>query len=259
MTATSAPARTRPRGAAVPHVRSVLPSGLRVVTQSMPGARSASVAIFVPVGSRHEDEAHAGLSHLLEHLVFKGTRDHPEPGALSQVVEGVGGSINASTDRELTVYSSKVPAEQLAVALHAVSELALHPVLRRADLSAEKPVIVDEIRMYVDSPSDHVFTLFDELLYGRHPLGREIAGTIGSVRRATHRGVVDHWRAAYRPGQVVLAVAGAIDHKHVAARRRRVAGGRPARERSAGSGVRRWRLPLRSPRRVVRSASRPGG
>jgi predicted Zn-dependent peptidase len=188
---------------------------LRVVTQNMPGARSASVAILVPVGSRHEDEAHAGLSHLLEHLVFKGTRNHPEAGALSQVVEGVGGSINASTDRELTVYSSKVPAERLATALHAVSELALHPMLRRRDLAAEKPVIVDEIRMYVDSPSDHVFTLFDELLYGRHPLGREIAGTIGSVRRATHRGVIDHWRAAYRPGRMVLSVAGAIDHEQV--------------------------------------------
>jgi predicted Zn-dependent peptidase len=212
---TVTPAPARPRGATAPHVRSVLPSGLRVVTQAMPGARSASVAIFVPVGSRHEDEAHAGLSHLLEHLVFKGTRDHPEAGALSQVVEGVGGSINASTDRELTVYSSKVPAERLGVALHAVSELALHPVLRARDLSAEKPVIVDEIRMYVDSPSDHVFTLFDELLYGRHPLGREIAGTIGAVRRATHRGVVDHWRAAYRPGRLVLAVAGAIDHEDV--------------------------------------------
>ena len=208
----------RPRAAgtpAVPHIRSVLPSGMRVVTQSMPGARSASVAILVPVGSRHEDEAHAGLSHLLEHLVFKGTVAHPEPGALSQVVEGVGGSINASTDRELTVFSSKVPAERLGVALHAVSELALHPVLRRRDLASEKPVIVDEIRMYVDSPSDHVFTLFDELLYGRHPLGREIAGTIGSVRRATHRGVVDHWRAGYRPGRMTLAVAGAIDHEQV--------------------------------------------
>ena len=235
----------------------MLPSGLRVVTQSMPGARSASVAIFVPVGSRHEDEAHAGLSHLLEHLVFKGTRDHPEPGALSQVVEGVGGSINASTDRELTVYSSKVPAEQLGVALHAVSELALHPVLRRTDLSAEKPVIVDEIRMYVDSPSDHVFTLFDELLYGRHPLGREIAGTIGSVRRATHRGVVDHWRAAYRPARVVLAVAGAIDHEQVL---------RPAAEwdaagpdpRTAGPpAVCPWRLRRRGPRRAGTLACLP--
>ena len=215
---TATPARTRPRAvaAAAPgHQRTVLDSGLRVVSQSMPGARSASVAIFVPVGSRHEDDEHAGLSHLLEHLVFKGTRGHPEAGSLSHVVEGVGGSINASTDRELTVFSSKVPAEHIDTALHAVSELALHPLLRRSDLGAEKPVIVDEIRMYVDSPSDHVFTLFDELLYGRHPLGREIAGTIGSVRRATHDGVVAHWRAAYRPGAMVLAVAGRIDHEQL--------------------------------------------
>ena len=216
MTARAVPAQARPV-AAPPHRRTVLSSGLRVVTQSMPGARSASVAIFVPVGSRHENEAQAGLSHLLEHLVFKGTREHPEPGALSQVVERVGGSVNASTDRELTVFSSKVPAEHTPVALHAVSELALHPLLRRRDLSAEKPVIVDEIRMYVDSPSDHIFTLFDELLYGRHPLGREIAGSIGSVRRATHAGVVGHWRAAYRPASMVLAVAGAIDHDEVVA------------------------------------------
>ena len=108
---TATPARARTRTAAAPaHRRSVLPSGLRVVTQAMPGSRSASVAIFVPVGSRHEDERNAGLSHLLEHLVFKGTRGYPEAGSLSQVVEGVGGNVNASTDRELTVYSAKVPA-----------------------------------------------------------------------------------------------------------------------------------------------------
>ena len=212
MSASPAPARLR---AAVQHQRTVQPSGLRVITQSLPGARSASVVLLVPIGSRHEDEAHAGLSHLLEHLVFKGTRAHPEAGSLSQLVEGIGGSVNASTDRELTVYSSKVPAEHLDVALTAVSELALHPLLRRRDLAAEKPIIVDEIRMYVDSPSDHVFTLFDELLYARHPLGREIAGTIGSVRRATHHGVVEHWRGAYQPSGIVLAVAGAIDHEDV--------------------------------------------
>jgi predicted Zn-dependent peptidase len=215
---TANPARARPRSVdASPHRRTVLPGGLRVVTQAMPGARSASVAIFVPVGSRHEDEAHAGLSHLLEHLVFKGTSSHPESGALSQLVEGIGGSVNASTDRELTVFSAKVPAERTDVALHAVSELALHPLLRARDLSAEKPVIVDEIRMYVDSPTDHVFTIFDELLFGKHPLGREIAGTTRAVRRATHAAVVGHWRAAYRPGAMVLAVAGAIEHDAVVA------------------------------------------
>ena len=202
--------RTRDR-----HERTVLASGLRVVTQTMPGARSASVALFVPVGSRHETGREAGLSHFLEHLVFKGTRGFPEAGALSQLVEGVGGNVNASTDRELTVFGAKVPAERADVALQAVSELALHPLLRARDVTTEKPVIVDEIRMYVDSPSDHVFTLFDALLYGSHPLGREIAGTIGSVRRASHAGIVGHWRAAYRPGRMVLAAAGALDHADV--------------------------------------------
>jgi len=212
VSASTAPARLRAVG---PHERTVQRSGLRVVTQAMPGARSASVVLLVPIGSRHEDDAHAGLSHFLEHLVFKGTQAHPDAGLLSQLVEGIGGSVNASTDRELTVYSAKVPAEHVGVALEAVSELALRPLLRRRDHTSEKPVIVDEIRMYVDSPSDHVFTLFDEMLYAGHPLGREIAGTIGSVRRATHRGVVEHWRASYRTSGMVLAVAGAIDHDEV--------------------------------------------
>lgn len=212
MTASAAPVRLR---AVVPHARTVQRSGLRVVTQALPGARSASVVLLVPVGSRHEDDAHAGLSHFLEHLVFKGTRAYPEAGLLSQLVEGIGGSVNASTDRELTVYSAKVPAEHVGVALEAVSELALRPLLRRRDHASEKPVIVDEIRMYVDSPSDHVFTIFDEMLYAGHPLGREIAGTIGSVRRASHHAVVDHWRSSYRTRGMVLAVAGAIDHDEV--------------------------------------------
>ncbi|MEO7296395.1 MAG: pitrilysin family protein [Candidatus Limnocylindria bacterium] len=212
MTASAARAPLR---AVIPYERTVADTGLRIVTQALPAARSASVVLLVPVGSRHEDDAHAGLSHLLEHLVFKGTRAHPEAGSLSQRVEGIGGSVNASTDRELTVYSAKVPAEHVDVALEAVSELALRPLLRQRDLTAEKPIIVDEIRMYVDSPSDHVFTLFDEMLYAGHPLGREIAGTIGGVRRATHRAVVQHWQASYRPKGMVLAVAGAIDHDEV--------------------------------------------
>ncbi|HEX5397308.1 MAG TPA: pitrilysin family protein [Candidatus Limnocylindria bacterium] len=165
--------------------RTVLPNGMRVLTQTMPAARSVSVALFVGVGSRHENDAQAGLSHLLEHLVFKGTRAYPDPGGLSEAIEGSGGSVNASTDRELTVYSSRVPRSEAARGLEVVAELALRPLLRRSDLVAEKPVIVDEIRMYVDSPGDHVFTLFDELLFGDHPLGREIAGTPRSVRRAS--------------------------------------------------------------------------
>lgn len=205
----------RARARTIPYQRSVLGNGLRVVTQPMPTARSVSVGLFVGVGSRREDEAHAGLSHLLEHLVFKGTRRYPEPGGLSEAVEGCGGSVNASTDRELTVYSARVPAEAAPRALEVVADLVLAPLLRHRDLVAEKPVIVDEIRMYVDSPGDHIFSLFDELLFGRHPLGREIAGTPRSVRRATHQRVAEHWERWYRPGNLVLAAAGAIRHDDV--------------------------------------------
>ena len=195
--------------------RTVLPNGMRVLTQTMPAARSVSVALFVGVGSRHENDAQAGLSHRLEHLVFKGTRAYPDPGGLSEAIEGSGGSVNASTDRELTVYSSRVPRAEAARGLEVVAELALRPLLRRSDLVAEKPVIVDEIRMYVDSPGDHVFTLFDELLFGDHPLGREIAGTPRSVRRASRPSAAAHWRRWYRPQHLVLAVAGAIEHDEV--------------------------------------------
>ncbi|HEX6139739.1 MAG TPA: pitrilysin family protein, partial [Candidatus Limnocylindria bacterium] len=196
----------RPRGA--PFERSVLPNGLRIVTQEMGHARSVAMGLFVGVGSRHEDGPDAGRSHLLEHLVFKGTRNHPDPGQLSEAVEGCGGAVNAATDRELTVYSSKVPAGALASGMEVISELVLWPLLRAADLRGEKPVIVDEIRMYEDSPGDHVYTLFDQLLFGEHPLGREIAGTPRTVRRATRDGLVAHWRRWYRPENMVLAAAG---------------------------------------------------
>jgi predicted Zn-dependent peptidase len=210
----AAAGRVRAR-AIVPHQRTVLPNGLRVVTQPMPTARSVAVGLFVGVGSRREDEAHAGLSHLLEHLVFKGTRRYPEAGGLSEAVEGCGGSVNAATDRELTIYTARVPAEAASRALEVVSDLVLAPLLRPRDLIGEKPVIVDEIRMYVDSPGDHVFSIFDELLFASHPLGREIAGTPRSVRRARHETVVEHWERWYRPPNLVLAAAGSIRHDEV--------------------------------------------
>ena len=208
-------AAPRRRAGAHPFERTVLPNGLRVVTSRMPSARSVAVGLFVGVGSRHEDVPHAGLSHLLEHLVFKGTRGYPDPGGLSEAVEGCGGAVNASTDRELTVYSSKVPGAAAERGLDVVAELVLRPLLRQQDLAAEKPIIVDEIRMYEDSPGDHVFTLFDQVLFGTHPLGREIAGTPRSVRRATRDGAVGHWRRWYQPRHLVLAVAGAVSHEAI--------------------------------------------
>ena len=204
-----------PATAPLPYERSVLPNGMKVITQTMPAARSVSVGLFVGVGSRQEESSRAGLSHLLEHLVFKGTVGHPDPGGLSEAIEGCGGSVNAATDRELTVYTARVPAEAADRALEVVGDLVLRPLLRHADLVAEKPVIVDEIRMYADSPGDHIFNLFDQLLFGTHALGREIAGTPRSVRRATHAAVLEHWERWYRPEHLVLSVAGRIEHEVV--------------------------------------------
>src|SRR4029078_8360312 len=125
-------ARPRRRSSALPIERSVLRNGLRVVTSRMPSARSVAVGLFVGVGSRHEDAPRARLSHFLEPLVFKGTGRYPEPGALSEAVEGCGGAVNASTDRELTVYSAKVPAAAMQRGLEVVSELVVCPLLRES-------------------------------------------------------------------------------------------------------------------------------
>ena len=210
--------RARPAAAgsaatrAEPFERTVLGNGLRVLSQEIPAARSVAAMLVVGVGSRHEDERHAGVSHLIEHLVFKGTRRYPDPGQLSEAIEAVGGSVNASTDREVTVMSAKVPRRDAGTALDVLGEMAFRPLLRGADLIAERPVIIDEIRMYEDSPTDRVFSLFDTLIFGRHPLGREIAGSPTTVRRTGLRAVVDHWTRWYQPEHMVLAAAGAISH-----------------------------------------------
>ena len=202
---------TRPTRS-VEYERSVLPNRLRVVSQHIQHARSVAATLLVGVGSRYEDDRHAGASHLIEHLVFKGTAAYPDPGALCEAVEAVGGSVNASTDREVTLLSAKIPKAHGRQALEALGEMAFRPLLRRGDLVAERPIVVDEIRMYEDSPGDHIFNLFDELLFGRHPLGREIAGSVSGVRRIAHTTLLEHWSRWYRPENMVLAAAGAIDH-----------------------------------------------
>jgi predicted Zn-dependent peptidase len=140
-----------------------------------------------------------------------------------------------------------VPRSRADRAFEVVSELVVHPLLRPADLVAEKPVVVDEIRAYVDSPSDHVFSLFDELLFAPHPLGREIAGTPRTVRRTTHAGVSRHWREWYTPEHMVLAVAGSIDHAAVR---------KAARAWFAAAGPRRVRT--RPRRDAAPTAAAPG-
>lgn len=191
--------------------RVALPNGVRVLVKDMPEARSASVAVYVGVGSRAESKVNAGTSHFLEHMVFKGTANRPSASEISQQIEGVGGSVNASTDKEATVFSSFVPARHYLLALDVVADMVRAPLLRETDVESERNVIVEEIRMYRDQAQDRVHTLIDELLYPNHPLGWEIAGPQPVVLGLTAPGLRAFMDSQYAPARIVVAIAGRID------------------------------------------------
>jgi predicted Zn-dependent peptidase len=192
------------------HQRATLPNGIRILVAEMPGTRSVSMALYVGVGSRVETKADAGTSHFLEHMVFKGTAKRPTAADISQEIESRGGVVNASTDKEVTVFWSRVPARHYLVALDVVADMLRAPMLRPSDVESERRVIVEELRMYRDQPQDRVHTLVDELLYPRHPLGWEVAGREQVVLAMTSEGLREFMRRGYAPERTVVALAGPI-------------------------------------------------
>ena len=162
--------------------RTALPSGPRVITSRLAGARSVSMAAYVLAGSRLETAADAGAAHFMEHITFKGTAAYPTTRAVSEAIEGIGGSFNAATDRESTVYWVRVPLREAARGMDVLGELIVRPKLRSEEIESERAVIVEEIRSYLDDPGEHVHSLFDLAMFGDSPLGREIAGSEESVR-----------------------------------------------------------------------------
>jgi predicted Zn-dependent peptidase len=195
--------------------RTTIPDGPRVITARLPGARSVAAAVYVLAGSRTETESDAGAAHFMEHLTFRGTATYPSSQAISEAVEGIGGTFNAATDRESTVYWAKVPRRELQLAVEVLSDLVVRPLLRDGDIAGERDIIVEEIRSYRDDPSDLVGTLFDLAVFGETPLGREIAGDEGSVRQLAAPILHDFWARAYRPANCVVALAGDLDHAGV--------------------------------------------
>jgi predicted Zn-dependent peptidase len=167
--------------------------------------------MYVGVGSRAETRANAGTSHFLEHMLFKGTAKRPSAAEISYAVEALGGTVNASTDREVTVFSSRVPARHYLVALDVIADMIRAPLLREEDIATEKSVVIEEIRMYRDQPQDRVHTLVDELLYPAHPLGWEIAGREPVVRAISADDLRAFMAAGYAPGRTVIALAGNLD------------------------------------------------
>jgi predicted Zn-dependent peptidase len=191
--------------------RSVLPGGLVVLTESMPGVRSASIGVWVRAGSVHETPADMGVSHLLEHMVFKGTRKRTAR-ELALVLERVGGSLDAYTTREHTSYQARVLDTDIDLALDVLGDLVLGPLLRESDLEMEREVVLEEIATVEDTPDDLVFDLHAELMWRGHPYGYSILGTRDTVESL---GVDDLRRvhaSRYVTGNMVVAAAGNVDH-----------------------------------------------
>ncbi|MGD0833577.1 MAG: pitrilysin family protein [Candidatus Dormibacteria bacterium] len=192
-----------------------LAGGVRLITAPMPERRSASVAFMFGVGSRHERPDNCGLSHFIEHIVFKGGRLFPTARAISEAIESVGGAINAATDKEATVFYAKVPAEHLPLAVSVLADMLFEPALDADEVTKERQVVIEELRMYLDNPQEHVSTLFDEVMYPGQPLGWDVAGTEETVRSFDTGACRGHLGRHYRPERLVVSVAGAIDHEAV--------------------------------------------
>ena len=195
--------------------KTTLDNGLRIISASMPHTRSVSVSIFIGVGSRYETEAEAGISHFIEHLLFKGTPKLPTARDISGAIEGVGGIISGGTDKELTVYWCKVPQPHFQLALEVLVDVLLNSKFEPVDIEKERQVIIEEINMYKDSPAQQVNMLIDELLWPNHPLGRDIAGNKESVTAITRDVMLDYLEGHYQPDNAVVSVAGNIQHQEV--------------------------------------------
>jgi predicted Zn-dependent peptidase len=192
--------------------KTVLDNGLRILTSTMPHTRSVSVGFFVSVGSRYEDEKKNGITHFLEHMLFKGTTKRPTAKDISLAIEGIGGVFNASTGRELTTYWAKVAQNHFPIAVDVLADMLLNSKLDEEELEKERMVIIEEINMILDQPSDRVHQLANGLIWPNHPLGRDQAGTRESVGGLTRAMMQDYLKRHYQPANTVLAVAGNIEH-----------------------------------------------
>jgi len=207
--------------------RSVLPGGLRVVTERIPGVRSASVGIWVSVGSRDEQPAVAGAAHYLEHLLFKGTVRRSSIG-ISEEIDAVGGELNAFTAKEHTCFYAHVLDDDLPLAVDLVSDVVFNAVCAERDMETERSVVLEEIAMRGDDPEDLLQEAFCEALLGSHPLGRSVLGTEQSITAMTRGALYGFYRRRYVLPKMVLAVAGNVEHSAVLRLARKALGDRLA-------------------------------
>ncbi len=195
--------------------RSVLPNGLRIITGSMPEARSATISMYVGAGSRYEEDDEAGLSHFLEHMLFKGASRRPTARDISLEIDSFGGNHNAATDRELTVYYARVPWWAANTSIDILSDMIDAPMMDPKELEKERLVILEELAGIEDSPPDIAAILSDETLWPGQPLGRNIGGTPEICRKLSHQSVCDYFSSQYVPENIVVSVAGRVEHESI--------------------------------------------
>lgn len=191
-------------------------NGLRIVVEEMPFMKSVAIVFGVRVGSRYEEQKHQGISHLIEHMLFKGTDKRKNTLEISQIIEGIGGEINASTSDESTLLYVKVPQEQFKVAFDVLTDIILNSLMREEDLCKEKKVISEEIKKYQDIPEELVEVLLDKLMWKGHPLGRCILGDEKSINNIQREDLLSYVNEFYRPNNLVISIAGNIKIEEVA-------------------------------------------
>jgi predicted Zn-dependent peptidase len=194
--------------------RSVLPSGVRILTEHVPGSQSVSVSFSVAVGSRDETNNHFGSTHFLEHLLFKGTKTRTAMD-IAVAFDSVGGSSNASTGKEHTSYYAKVQDKALPIAVEVIADMLTSSLIDETEFENERPVILEELAMNDDDPQDVVHEAFSSAVLGDHPLGRPIGGTIETITAVSRAAVWEHYQNNYRPQDLVVAAAGSVDHQEL--------------------------------------------
>jgi len=191
------------------HRLTTLDSGVRVVTEAMPSVRSVSLGFWIATGSRDEDDQHAGLSHLLEHLLFKGSEKYGSL-EIDQIFDGMGAELNAGTGKETTSVYARVIDDHVSEAFDVMADMVFRPALR--DIDSERAVILEEIAMYEDDPQEKVFDLMGEAVFGHHPLGRAIIGRADVIAETPPEQIARFHAERYQPENIVIAAAGAVEH-----------------------------------------------
>lgn len=195
--------------------KTVLDNGLRLLTSAMPHTRSVSLGFFIGVGSRYETDEQGGVSHFIEHMLFKGTHKRPTPRDVATAIEGVGGLMNAGTSQEATSFYVKVAYPHLDIAIDVLVDILLNSRFEEGRIERERQVIIEEINMSLDAPDGWVHLLSNRLIWPTHPLGRDVAGTKESVSSLGRETLLTHLRGYYVPSNTVLSIAGNVDHQEI--------------------------------------------